>query len=447
MKHISSYGIEFKNYHSAVKRAVELYRASVNYLSKIVLDNWNEISDKETALLKKTYVECMIHGTSKRTAICDFDVRFPKFPSYLRRSAIADAISAVSSFKSNYKNWVETGSVGNPPVFGVDRDVCPCFYRGNMFRFIGADKAEIKVFDNNDWVWRTVRLKRTDVRYLDKRMRVNKTASLSAPVIEKKHQDHYFLRFTVTEDVELSDKLVFNQRVCAVDLGLNIDATCSVIDVHGTVIARKFINCAREKDSVINALHRVSVFQKLHGSHDSGRLWSVVKRRNNNHANLVSHEIVEFAREQNCDVIVFEYLKTNGRKHGSKKQRLHHWKHKGIQKTTESLAHKYGMRISHVCAWNTSRLAYDGSGAVKRGRAVNENNPYDICQFTSKKMYNCDLSASYNIGARYFIRTLINEFPDITAEVPGIGCGTKRTLSDLWRINKAIEQEIHNVLS
>lgn len=55
-------------------------------------------------------------------------------------------------------------------------------------------------------------------------------------------------------------------------------------------------------------------------------------------------------------------------------------------------------------------------------------------------MYNCDLSASYNIGARYFIRELIKELPDIQAEVPDIGSGTRRTLSDLWHINDAIVQ-------
>ena len=96
------------------------------------------------------------------------------------------------------------------------------------------------------------------------------------------------------------------------------------------------------------------------------------------------------------------------------------------------------MRVSHVNAWNTSKLAYDGSGIVKRGKAVSEHTPYDVCRFSSGKIYNCDLSASYNIGARYFIRELIKEIPGIQAEVPDIGSGTRRTLSDLWRINDAM---------
>jgi hypothetical protein len=32
------------------------------------------------------------------------------------------------------------------------------------------------------------------------------------------------------------------------------------------------------------------------------------------------------------------------------------------------------MRISRICAWNTSRLAYDGSGIVLRGRKYKLDN-------------------------------------------------------------------------
>ena len=40
-----------------------------------------------------------------------------------------------------------------------------------------------------------------------------------------------------------------------------------------------------------------------------------------------------------------------------------------VQKTAMSFTHKYGMRISHVNAWNTSKLAYDSNGNVKSGEA------------------------------------------------------------------------------
>ena len=114
------------------------------------------------------------------------------------------------------------------------------------------------------------------------------------------------------------------------------------------------------------------------------------------------------------------------------------WKHQDIQNTAERLAHSLGIRAAHVCAWNTSKLAYDGSGFVLRGKKASEDTPYNLCKFQSGKIYNCDLSASYNIGARYIIKELIKVLPNIMTEVSNIGSGTSRTLSTLWNINSVM---------
>jgi putative transposase len=71
---------------------------------------------------------------------------------------------------------------------------------------------------------------------------------------------------------------------------------------------------------------------------------------------------------------------------------------KGIQNKDEEMAHYVGIRISRINARNTSALAYDGSGKVER---VHKK---DLATFTTGKVYHADLSASYNIAARYFIR-------------------------------------------
>ena len=434
--HTSSYSVEIRDLHKALKRTIDIYRSAVNYLLTPVLDHWDDVEKINGSNQKMNFVETLIHTTKNHLALYDFDEQYYKFPSYLRRTAIVAAIGAVSSYQTNHKNWIDNGCAGAEPKVSMDHHICPALYRGDMFK-VGKDGSFlIKLRQNNDWVWLKPRLRKTDLNYLNRRTdRVDKVYS---PVIEKRKQGKYFLRFVMTEKVELSDQPIFERKVCAVDLGVNTDATCSVIDVHGTVLARKFILCSREKDSVHRALHRVSVFQRLHGSHDSGRLWNVAKRRNLNLAHMVAHNIVSFAREHGCDVIVFEHLDTRGKKRGSRKQRLQMWKHRDIQRTAESLAHRYGIRISRVCAWNTSKLAYDGSGTVKRGKAVSDTTPYDVCLFQTGKKYNCDLSGSYNIGARYYIRELIKEIPGITAEVPDIGSGTRRVLADLWRINNAV---------
>ena len=56
------------------------------------------------------------------------------------------------------------------------------------------------------------------------------------------------------------------------------------------------------------------------------------------------------------------------------------------------------------------------------------------------KRYHSDLSASYNIGSRYFIRELLKSEPAMArlpddAKVHCYGKGTTRTLSTLIRLN------------
>ena len=103
----------------------------------------------------------------------------------------------------------------------------------------------------------------------------------------------------------------------------------------------------------------------------------------------------------NIDCIVFEYLDHSGKKRGGRKyrERIHMWRANDVQDRVELQAHRMRMRISRVCAWNTSKYAFDGSGKVER-----DKDNYSICKFTSGKTYNCDLSAAQNIGARYFLR-------------------------------------------
>ena len=147
----------------------------------------------------------------------------------------------------------------------------------------------------------------------------------------------------------------------------------------------------------------------------------------------------ECAIEYQADVIVFEYLEMQGKISGKKKQKLHLWRKRDIQKRCEHQAHRKGMRVSRVCAWNTSRLAYDGSGSVSR-----DPKNHSLCVFQTGKRYNCDLSASYNIGARYFIRELLKPLPVterslLEAKVPSVKRRTSCVYADLKELHLQME--------
>lgn len=154
--------------------------------------------------------------------------------------------------------------------------------------------------------------------------------------------------------------------------------------------------------------------------------------------------IVDTAMMFGVDTIVMEVLDLKGRKRGSKKQRLSLWRAKYVQSLVEVKAHRAGIRISRVCAWNTSRLAFDGSGRVLRGgETAKVGNNYSLCEFPNGKVYNCDLNASYNIGARYYIREILRNQSErtrlaLTAKVPSLARRSTCTLSDLKDLRAAL---------
>lgn len=116
----------------------------------------------------------------------------------------------------------------------------------------------------------------------------------------------------------------------------------------------------------------------------------------------------------------------------------------GIQAIVTGKAHRLGMRIARICAWNTSRLAYDDSGPVLRGRQSDKTNgSYSVCEFFNGRVYHCDLNASYNIGARYFVREIVKSLPAtdeqrIRANVPGCAKRITCTLATLISLNSEL---------
>ena len=346
-------------------------------------------------------------------------------PSYLRRSAIQHALGSVSSYETRLELWKQKKLAGKPKLV-YENHAMPVFYRDVMYKEAEnhEDMAFLKLYDGHDWKWFSVNLLHTDMEYLRKNWLGVKS---SAPTLEKR-QHKYFLRFSYTEEVSLSKKEVNEQIICSVDLGINTDAVCTIMRSDGTVLGRKFINFPSEKDRMYRVLRRISRFQREHGSAQVKSRWAYAKRLNTELGRKIAGAVTGYAEENHADVIVFEYLETKGKISGRKKQKLHLWRKRDIQKRCEHQAHRRGMRISRICAWNTSRLAYDGSGTV-----VRDPGNHSLCTFQNGKRYNCDLSASYNIGARYFIRELLKPLPAterslLEAKVPSV----KRRISCVY---------------
>ena len=422
----SSYGIQLKGlYYREYQGTVRIYRDAVSYLVSVCLDTyheWKDLRSHEAQL----YIIHQVHSRKNHPArFPEFDKRFHKFPSELRKDAVTKAMGIVKAYRSELQNWEDNGRSGRQPVLNHNQCVMPCLFNRDMYKRLDEGTCQIKLFLKKDWVWKTLKLDKSDVRYVQKHCA---NLSESAPTLEMRMHKVY-LRFSYEGSYSLPDvescssdkkntSYVVPDAVCAVDLGVNTDATCSIVRRDGTVTARKFISFPVEKDHLYHILDDIKSSQRM-GNHINRRLWRFADNYNTEISIKTACAIIDFAKANEVPVIVMENLRIKGKARGSKKQRLHLWRKREIIARVEAMAHRNGMRLRTVCAWNTSRLAFDGSGRVKRGKeSAWTSGNYSLCEFQGAaegsahgKIYNCDLSASYNIGARYLTRVILNSIP------------------------------------
>ncbi|NEO91592.1 MAG: IS200/IS605 family element transposase accessory protein TnpB [Moorea sp. SIO3G5] len=379
---------------------VKVYRRACRYLVGIIYAHWSELGELTADQLTPA-VEKLMHQTAKRPDVKypQFNKSFYKFPSYLRRAAIAFSAGLVSSFVTRYREW-QSGNRNKrdakPPKLNADTGCYPSLYKGQCYKLHGFDQVEIKVFNGSDWVWTTIQITGLRERHL---VATNKMMSPSLVFNEK--CCHLSVPFTCKPEKRKPEA-----NVTAVDLGINTTATIAVVTHSGTVIHRDFIHPGRDIDRRDKRLKSVSMRAsltmgkggKLHKGFCS-RTYEKCRRINHQIGHIVSKRIVEIAEQFNSEAIVFENLKgwkpKGGKKRSNLRQRFHGWLKAKIRNFTEMKWAELGGKVIEVVAAYTSKLAYDGSGTVKRNLKK-----YSLATFPSGKRFNADLNGAYNIGAR-----------------------------------------------
>lgn len=337
MKIISSYGIEIKNMNKIFFPTLNVYNDALTLCVEIFEKEWETIEPLDD-IQRKGFCDKLIHSTKDRLSkYREFDNRFPKMPSYMRRNVINSAIGYLSSYHSNLKNWEDGGKKGKQPTFQKHLNQFPTFYRDNTYleKDIDNDIVELKLFLDNDWKYTKIKLKHTDMQYIRKHFYGKK---LSTPTLEKCHKK-WFLRFAIEENVKLSTIPLNQQKILAIDLGINTDATCSVMLADGTILARKFINFASDKDHICHTLNKIKKISQTSGPHNTTRLWWHLTNKNEELSHKIAKAISDYALEMQVDVIVFEHLDTKGKKKANPKQ--------------NSI---YGERTRYKRLWNTKHI-------------------------------------------------------------------------------------------
>lgn len=395
----SSYKMKLTGDLKVLESSIDIYRQALSYIIPIINDNWDAVKVCRYNNQKQGLVDGWIHSTKFNQARFDFDKQFPKLPSYLRRSAITKALGIVSSYRSSLENW-EKDPKGQSPKLSLTHYAYPAYYKANLFKnFDPINRTiELKVFKNGDWVYEVYQLKTSDCTYYQRYLTGKKQ---NVPVIQKKGRRFYATFSYEEETVLIPEKSI--HKICAIDLGIGTDATCSIMGQDGTVYARKFISFSKEHDRLQTLFGRIKRNQKRGSSHNK-TLWRGVAGISQDVADKTVKAIFDFGIEHGVDVFVLEYLNIQSK---NAVKRAHFWRYKRIYKVLTQKAHQYGLRVARVNARNTSRLAFDGSGWSKRGRKITPDTPYAVMAFPNGKLYNADLNASYNIGARYFIRNIL----------------------------------------
>jgi putative transposase len=364
----------------------------------------------------------------------------------LRRAATAEALGAVKSYYSNLENYIKKkaqyeakGKIlkDKMPVLGTKRYSYPVFYKDNMFEHTGNNTAKIKVYKNNDWVWHDIEFNTKNLKHRDM------TGFKEMNPILVKSGRKYYLHFTHKKTVKLNKTPLKNRTIISVDLGLTNSAVCSAMKYDGTVIGRLFVNQPIEKDRLFHKINKLAKAQRISGIGRKPNLWRKINNIKNQIINDTVHQIIKFAVNYKADAIVFEYLgklKSKGNYVRRMRIKLQHWAKRKIQEKVCDIAHSYGIRVSWINPKNSSSLAFDGTGKVTR------NGKKDICEFTTGKKYHADLNASYNIGARYFIREILNPLSEkerlqYQAKVPEIAARSQQTLSTLISLVKAVQSQ------
>ena len=128
MKIISTYKVKICNTHGAFKATVDKYREATDFFIGVVLAEWEYLSRIQSQFDKLRAIELLTHQTANNlNPKYNFDKDFYKFPSYLRRAAITEAIGwfAANYFDAENEEIKEQAEIQNSSKKSSKIKECP----------------------------------------------------------------------------------------------------------------------------------------------------------------------------------------------------------------------------------------------------------------------------------------------------------------------------------
>ncbi|HZO72577.1 MAG TPA: transposase [Ktedonobacteraceae bacterium] len=375
-------------------------------------------------------------------------------PKLFRRAAIHAALGSAHSFYTHLEKWRKHKEKAltkgkkftiRPPVPPRSWNKSPVFYAG-QWKGYTVTSIMLKLWTGSSWAWVKCGLQgRTlpDGWEMESPMLVENVGrwSLHIPVTKK---------FTAPAKVVQQLGTNTATRLCAVDLNISEHlAVCTIQTVEGTVVATRFIRGGRQLHGLRKRqLGRVARNRRktgiiAEGERDNAHLWAKIRALNEDSAQQVSARIVQFAKEHQASILVFEHLGNfkpeKGKYSKRSNEKRSYWLRGKIFQYSKYKAWNDGIITCRVSPRNTSRQCARCGGLVARydagqpAEGYTPGAPLVYCSHCQMRG-NADRNASIVIGqrllARYHQQTSFQEKPPtplLRVERPAKAGGVRRS--------------------
>jgi putative transposase len=334
-----------------------------------------------------TVLETLTHATQKNpTPVMPLEELVEDLPAMFRRAAIHAALGSARSFYSLLRKWKKRKAKAQaqgkkfterPPVPPRSWNKSATLYAG-QWKQRTRSSIVLKVWTGTCWSWIKVRITGRELP---------EDVELGSPSLIW-HGNHWWLhtplekQFAGPGKIENQVTTHAQTKMCAVDLNLQEHlAVCTIQTVEGTILATTFIGGGRriagfrKKQLGRIARNRRKTGIIAEGEQDNVHLWRKFNNIDDSIAHLVSARIVQFAKQHEATILVFEHL-------GNLKPHKGTYSHRGNGKRAfwmkgriftyaKYKAYNTGMLTSRVSPRNTSRECARCHSLVAR---------YEACQ-------------------------------------------------------------------
>jgi len=287
-----------------IEPTIRIYREALSFVIDVCYKEkagWLTLGGKD----RYNFVEKLIHTTSDNPnpKYAEFDKKFYKMPSYLRRSIVAEAIGIVISYLSSQDRYTDKKTkalnegkkfTDKPPRLSLNHYSFPVLYKNGMFdSFNFNGTCRIKLFIDNDWKYVNISFDKRAL-YSSKTFRFDGYTMDSPSLVFKSKR--FYLNVPFYKNVELSKE---QDIVIGVDLGITNSAVVSAVMKDGTVIDRLFINQPKEKDHLKYQLERLSEANSFSGcKNKKPNIWRKINNLIGAIATQTANDIVDFAKKK-----------------------------------------------------------------------------------------------------------------------------------------------------